>query len=361
MLRVGLTGGIGSGKSTVARRLARHGAVVIDADQNAREVVEPGTDGLREVIAAFGEGILNADGVLNRPALAQRVFGDDEARARLNAIVHPRVGVRRVELIERAPEDAILVDDVPLLVELGIAPAFHLVIIVDAPVETRVDRLVRLRGLADADARARIAVQATDEQRRAVADVWLDNSGPVERVRTAVDRLWAERLAPYEANVRLRKHTARDQPSIVEYDPGWPVRAERLAARLRLAGGARALRVDHIGSTSVPGLAAPDLIELQVTVASLDDADALAEPLADAGFPPAPEFDGDRRTDSNSVPAYRNKSVLADDATHFRIVDEFTAGQSGDAQVSYTLDKIDADHIVLTMQSVGTLNLQRCE
>src|SRR5438874_7002447 len=128
MLRVGLSGGIGSGKSTVAGRLAEHGAMLIDADRIAREVVEPGTDGLAEVVEAFGADLLDPDGALDRPALAARVFGDDVARARLNAIVHPRVGARTQELTEQAADDAIVVYDVPLLVENGLAPFYHLVI-----------------------------------------------------------------------------------------------------------------------------------------------------------------------------------------------------------------------------------------
>jgi dephospho-CoA kinase len=193
-------------------------------------------------------------------------------------------------------------------VETGLASAFHLVIVVDAPVETRVERLVHARGLPEADARARIATQATDEQRRAVADVWLDNAGPVDQVLAAVDLLWADRLVPYEANVRLRRYAPRGGPAIVDYDSTWPAQAARLAARLRLGAGARALRVDHIGSTSVPGLAAKNVLDFQVTVASLDDADALAEPLADAGFPYAPGFDvdtahGRKRTHVSADPA----------------------------------------------------------
>ncbi|WP_253778108.1 dephospho-CoA kinase [Goodfellowiella coeruleoviolacea] len=292
MLRVGLTGGIGSGKSTVARRLVEHGAVLVDADQLAREVVEPGTDGLAEIVAAFGADVLTADGGLDRPALAARVFADDAARATLNAIVHPRVGARAQELIAAAPPDAIVVHDVPLLVENDLAPAYHLVVVVHADTELRVSRLTALRGSTEQDARARIAAQADDARRRAVADVWLDNSGSIDQVLAEVDALWVDRLVPYEANVRLRRYTPTP-PRVVTADPTWPEQARRLAARVRAAAGPSGLRVDHVGSTSVPGLAAKDVIDLQLTVASLAEADALAEPLAEAGFPLVPELDRD--------------------------------------------------------------------
>lgn len=284
MLRVGLTGGIGSGKSTVATRLAVHGAVVIDSDLIAREVVEPGTPGLAELVAAFGTDILTEDGALNRPALAAKAFSDEAARRRLNAIVHPLVGARTAELTEAAASDAIIVHDVPLLVENGLAPNYHLVVVVDAPVETRVRRLVEARGMAEPDARARIAAQATDVRRRAVADVWLDNSGSPDDLLPVVDRLWADRLMPFEANVRLRRPRASMAPHLVPYDETWPAQAARALARLRRVVGERAIRADHIGSTSVPGLPAKDVLDLQLTVSTLDEADGFAEELSDAGF-----------------------------------------------------------------------------
>ncbi|MYW93029.1 dephospho-CoA kinase [Amycolatopsis rubida] len=285
MLRVGLTGGIGAGKSTVANRLAEHGAVVIDSDRIAREVVEPGTPGLAALAEAFGEEILAEDGSLDRPALAARAFADDESRNRLNSIVHPLVGQRTGELMAGAADDAIVVHDVPLLVENDLAPAYHLVLVVDAPVEVRVRRLVEVRGMPEADARARIRAQAAEEQRRAVADVWLDNGGTPDVVLAEVDALWADRLIPFEANLRLRKPRPPASPVISPYDSGWPLQAERRLARLRQIAGSRLVRADHIGSTAVPGLPAKDILDLQLTVSSLDDADAIAEALADAGFP----------------------------------------------------------------------------
>jgi dephospho-CoA kinase len=195
VLRIGLTGGIGSGKSTVSALLAARGAVVIDADRIAREVVEPGTAGLAAVVEAFGAGVLTGDGSLDRPALAAVVFADPEARKRLDGIVHPLVRARSAELAAAAPDDAVVVHDVPLLVETGQAGAYDLVLVVQADPEIRVDRLVR-RGLTEEDARARIAVQATDEQRRAAADVVLVNDGTPEDLAGQVDRFWAERVAP---------------------------------------------------------------------------------------------------------------------------------------------------------------------
>ena len=195
MLRIGLTGGIGSGKSTVARLLAARGARIVDADRIARELVEPGTPGLEAVVAAFGRAVLTPEGALDRPALAAVVFADPDARRRLDGIVHPLVRARAAELVAAAPPNAVVVQDVPLLVETGQAGSYDLVLVVEADLDTRVRRLVG-RGLSEEDARARIAAQATDEQRRAVADVVLDNSRTVEDLETQVGRFWAERVAP---------------------------------------------------------------------------------------------------------------------------------------------------------------------
>ena len=195
MLRIGLTGGIGSGKSTVSALLAARGAVVIDADRIAREVVEPGTPGLAAVVDAFGERVLRDDGSLDRPALAAVVFADPEARRKLDGLVHPLVRARAAELAAAVPDDAVVVHDVPLLVETGQAGSYDVVLVVRADPEVRVRRLVQ-RGLSEEDARARIAAQATDEQRRAVADVVLDNDGTEEDLAAQVERFWGERVAP---------------------------------------------------------------------------------------------------------------------------------------------------------------------
>ncbi|MGA5798699.1 dephospho-CoA kinase [Streptomyces cellulosae] len=192
MLTVGLTGGIGAGKSEVSRLLVERGAVLIDADRIAREVVEPGTPGLAAVVEAFGEDILAEDGSLDRPRLGALVFNDPEKLATLNSIVHPLVGARSRELEEAAPEDAVVVHDVPLLTENGLAPLYDVVIVVDASPETQLDRLVRLRGMSEEDARARMAAQATREQRRAIADIVIDNDVPLDELERRVKEVWAD-------------------------------------------------------------------------------------------------------------------------------------------------------------------------
>jgi dephospho-CoA kinase len=276
----------------VAGRLAEHGAVVIDADRIAREVVAPGTEGLAALADAFGPEILDG-GALDRAKLAEKVFADEQARATLNGIVHPRIGTRTGELMAAAPHDGIVVHDVPLLVENNLAPAYHLVLVVDAPEEERVHRVVRDRGMAEKDARARIRAQATEPARRAVADVWLDNGGSPDEVLAEVDALWADRLVRFESNIRLHRRDAYGTPRLVDPDPTWPAQADRLRARIAMAVGDLAIRVDHIGSTAIAGLPAKDVIDLQVTVASLADADRFADLLGEAGFPKHPTIDHD--------------------------------------------------------------------
>ncbi|GER23431.1 dephospho-CoA kinase [Zafaria cholistanensis] len=199
MLDIGLTGGIAAGKSAVATRLAELGAVLIDADRLARAVVEPGTPGLAAIAEAFGPGVIAPDGTLDRAALGALVFADASARERLNGIVHPLVRAaaleRRAQAAQAAP-DAVVVEDIPLLAESGQAHRFALVITVQAPLAERIRRMVRDRGMAESDARARIAAQATDGERAAIADVVLENSGTLEELRAAVDRVWRERILP---------------------------------------------------------------------------------------------------------------------------------------------------------------------
>jgi dephospho-CoA kinase len=192
VLRVGLTGGIGAGKSEVSARLAAQGAVVIDADAIAREVVEPGTEGLAKVVEAFGRGVLLPDGTLDRPRLGEIVFADPELRGRLNAIVHPRVGARMAELERAAGPGAIVVLDVPLIAESGRTDDYDLVVVVDAPPRVQVDRLVRRRGMTREQARARMEAQASREQRLAIADIVIDNSGSLAELDRQVGDLWAE-------------------------------------------------------------------------------------------------------------------------------------------------------------------------
>ncbi|MGW1325826.1 dephospho-CoA kinase [Streptomyces antibioticus] len=192
MLKVGLTGGIGAGKSEVSRLLVACGAVLIDADRIAREVVAPGTPGLAAVVEAFGEEVLAADGSLDRPKLGSIVFADPEKLAVLNGIVHPLVGARSRELEDAAPEDAVVVHDVPLLTENGLAGLYDVVIVVDADPGTQLDRLVRLRGMTEDDARARMAAQATREERRKIADIVIDNDVPLPDLQARVREVWAD-------------------------------------------------------------------------------------------------------------------------------------------------------------------------
>ena len=192
MLRVGLTGGIGAGKGEVARRLAAYGALVIDADQVAREVVAPGTPGLEEIVKAFGTGVLRPDGSLDRELLGEMVFSDAALRGKLNAIVHPRVGERMREIEETAAAADVVVHEIPLLAEGGLASAFAVVVVVDAPPEVQVERLVSMRGMTRQHALARMSAQASREERLAVATFVVDNSGSLEDLDRRVAALWAD-------------------------------------------------------------------------------------------------------------------------------------------------------------------------
>jgi dephospho-CoA kinase len=201
--RVGLTGGIGAGKSEVSKRLAAHGAVVIDADAIAREVVEPGTPGLAQVVEAFGPEVLLPDGRLDRPRLGDIVFADPDLRTRLNAIVHPLVGARMRELEESASPGSIVVHDVPLIAENNMAGAYDLVVVVDVPPRLQLDRLVRHRDLTREQARARMAAQASREQRLGIAGIVVDNSGSLAELDRQVGDLWIE----------LRRRAAQAAPA----------------------------------------------------------------------------------------------------------------------------------------------------
>lgn len=294
MLRIGLTGGIGSGKSTVARRLTELGALVVDADAVAREVLARGSVGLARVVERFGEGILAPDGSLDRSALARQVFGDEQSRRDLEAITHPLVAERVAATIDAAPREQVVVYDVPLLTEKRLGSAYHVVIVVEADVPIRLARLAE-RGLGEADARARMEHQATDEQRRRAADVVLSNNGTVEELVAKVDELWRLRLAPYNDNLlHGRRHRRTSVPTLVPYDEGWPAAAERIAERIAAAMGEKTPQIEHVGSTSVPGLPARDVMDLQLGVADLHDADdpEFVRILTELGFP---------RSDGNSM------------------------------------------------------------
>ena len=285
MLTVGLTGGVGAGKSTAAAALARAGAAVVDADAVAREVVAPGTPGLAAVADAFGPRVLAPDGSLDRAALGRTVFSDEGARRRLEAITHPLIARRTSALASAAPRDAVLVHDIPLLVELDRGARYHLVVVVDAPQEVRLARLVDGRGLPEEDARARVTAQADDDARRAAADVVLDGSGDAEHLVEQVGALWRTRLVPFEENLRAGRPAERPSaPALVPPDPRWAAAGARLVARVARAAGDRAVSVQHIGSTAVPGLLAKDCVDLQVVTRDAASAVAVARDLGRAGL-----------------------------------------------------------------------------
>jgi dephospho-CoA kinase len=204
-IRVGLTGGIGSGKSTVARLFAERGAVVVDGDQIARELVMPGSPALAAIVARFGPGVLTRDGTLDRAALADIVFPDPSALADLDAIMHPRIAARAAELLAAAERSAgaVVVYDMPLLVETGQAHDFDVVVVVQAPMPTRLARLA-IRGVRASDAKERMDRQATDEERAAVADVVLDNAGDEAHLAEQVDEAWTRIVGLAAAEERER-------------------------------------------------------------------------------------------------------------------------------------------------------------
>ncbi len=273
MLRLGLTGGIGSGKSTVAGLLRELGAVVTDADRIARDVVAPGQPALAAIAARFGAGVLRPDGTLDRAALAAVVFPSPHQLQALEAITDPAIASAAARQRAQVPIDRVDVYDMPLLVERGLWVHEHLTLVVGASEAVRVDRLVRQRGLSEPDVRARIAAQASDAERRAAADLWVDNDGSPEATRDQVERLWAERLVPFEENLRRGVPARQPQrPVLSAPDPMWQAVGARVVARLGWALGGLAVRVDHVGSTSVSGLAARDVIDVQVGLRRVADA-----------------------------------------------------------------------------------------
>ncbi len=190
MFRLGLTGGIGSGKSLVSARIASHGAIVIDYDLLAREAVEPGTPALAAIAERFGDDVIAPDGTLDRTALGAVVFGDDTARHDLEAITHPAIFDLAIAREATVPVDAVVVHDHPLLVEVGMDAFCDLVVVVDAPEDVQLERLTTLRGMTEADARARLTAQTSREVRTAAADIVLDNTGSIEELEAKVDEIW---------------------------------------------------------------------------------------------------------------------------------------------------------------------------
>ena len=307
MLTVAVTGGIGSGKSTVSAALADLGAVVVDSDRLAREVVAPGTPGLATVTEAFGPTVLATDGSLDRAALAAIVFRDAEARHRLEAITHPLVRAAFRQARDAAGPGAIVVNDIPLVRTVADAAQFHLVLTVAADEEVRVARLID-RGLSEDDARARMRAQLSDDERRPLTDVWLHNGGDEADLRRIVRTVWTERLVPFQDNLLAGRPAARAGSSGAV--PGGPSPLPLLCARVSAATGGLPCAPDAAGGLprvwdatgGLPGEwdvtgAGPSL---RVEVPDLGTADALAPALARAGFPRVPEdgpaaASGDRR------------------------------------------------------------------
>jgi dephospho-CoA kinase len=235
MLRIGLTGGIAAGKSVVTSRLRTYGAVIVDADALARAAVGEGSEGLAEVVDAFGPGILAPDGGLDRPALGRLVFSDRSARERLNAIVHPRVRAGAARLIERAPAGSVVVEDIPLLVETGQAARFHLVVVVDAPDDLRIERMVGQRGMDRDDAVQRIAAQATRAERLREADAVLVNDRSLEELLTATEALWHGRIVPFRDNLTAGRPAVAGHPTAAAGTNGTGDLERRVRAKLRAA------------------------------------------------------------------------------------------------------------------------------
>lgn len=305
-----MTGGIASGKSLAATRLRELGAVVIDADALAREVVEPGTQGLARVVDAFGPGMLGEEGRLDRAKLAAAVFGDPQQLAVLNRIIHPLVREQAAAMATAAPQGAVVVQDIPLLVESGQGPAFHLVIVVDAPDDVRVRRMIEHRQMSEQEAVARMAAQASREVRLAAADVVLDNSGTPEALLQQVDRLWQDRLVPFAENVNhgLRA-PRRGGPVLVAPNPDWTRQASLLMARIKAAAPDDVVAIDHVGSTAISGLEAKDVIDLQLSVEDLETADRISPLLAAAGFPAFPDVLADHPRPSSPDPSEWRKRL----------------------------------------------------
>lgn len=311
MLNIGLTGGIAAGKSFASRELVGAGAVLIDADALARDALASGSEGLRAVVKAFGTDVLAPDGTVNRTVLGERVFSDHQARSTLNGIVHPIVRRRAAELREQAPADSIVVEDIPLLVETRQSARFHLVIDVDVPTAVQESRLMSDRGLTAEQARSRIQAQAHRDERRAGSDVILENSASYEEFQSAIRLLWQDRLVPFNSNLLAGRQAGRGPAHIRESTYRWAEVAALLQARIMSAVGSRAIGVQHIGSTSVPGLAAKDVIDLQLLVPSEASFDSIAPALQAIGFPRVLQIDHDSPKSSAADLAEWRKSFHA--------------------------------------------------
>lgn len=305
MLSLGLTGGIAAGKSLLSTRFRELGAVVIDADQLARDVVAPGTAGLAAVVRHFGSEILLPDGSLNRAALGARVFSNKTELAALNAITHPLVRAAANDLKLDAGPGAIVVQDIPLLVESGQGPNYHLVVVAQAPRELRLERMMRNRGMSREDALARMAAQASDEERAAVADVVLVNDGTREEAVTALDSLWHGRLLPFAENLTAgRAHNSGADGLL-----GTPKRDGYAASEARTLA-----RLHHaVGEQAVISAVQSDGAESKYNVVPMDGIlpGLVLGALAGAGFFPVPNISGDATVLASADPGQNARITLA--------------------------------------------------
>lgn len=304
MLRIGLTGGIAAGKSVVAERFGRLGAVVVDGDLLARAAVEPGSDGLGDVVAAFGREFLGPDGGLDRPALGRLVFADSSARERLNAIIHPRVRAAAAHLIGQTPEGAVVVEDMPLLVETGQAARFHLVVVVDAPHEVRISRMVDRRGMERRDAEQRIAVQASREERLNAADAILVNDRGLDDLVAAADALWRERIEPFRDNLRSgRPVLARASSSTWAGLAGTSALSRRIQAKLEavLPAGVSVYPAGSSGGRSDDDDDDVRRTVVRVSPARAGEVPAASDVIAEAGFPRVADADDHGPAEDSTV------------------------------------------------------------
>ena len=329
MLRVGLTGGIGSGKSTAAHRFAELGATVVDADRIAREVVEPGTRAYGLIVERFGDSVVGPGGALDRPALGRLVFGDPQALADLEAITHPAIWEITASRMASARRAGIVVHDMPILVEKSLTSDYHLVVVVDTPQEERVRRLVTDRGMAEEEARARMAAQARDAERYAAADAVLTNTGSVEDLRAAAEALWSDRIVPFDANLRLGVASRRpDRLDLCDPQERWSDDAARLMGRIRTALGERALSIEHVGSTAVPGLVAKDVLDLQIGLRDLREADTASfiDAMTAAGFPRASGHWWDSGADGKEWPKRVHGNADPARVAHIHVREQLSEG-----------------------------------
>ncbi|ALO66910.1 hypothetical protein AS189_10870 [Arthrobacter alpinus] len=310
MLSLGLTGGIAAGKSLLSARFRELGAVVIDADQLAREVVAPGTVGLTAVVDHFGSEMLLPDGSLNRTALGARVFSDKAELAALNAITHPLVRAEAAALKSCAGPGAIVVQDIPLLVETGQGPNFHLVVVAQAPREIRLERMIRDRGMSREDALARMSAQASDEERAAVADVVIVNNGTREDTVAALDSLWHGRLLPFAANLAAGR--AHDSAGA-----GFGALKPHVEAELGAEAASRAralLRLQHaVGERAVIGALQHDGFGPVFRVVPLEGIlpELILGALAGAGFFPVSDTSGGATVLASADPGQGTRIIFA--------------------------------------------------